>query len=204
MFTRRDFLGTGVPASTLAAIGLFAHSAPAEPPSSKNLEALWLELGTDDKVKAQQAIEALVANPGQTVPFFKERLRPVPQPDARYLAGLIVDLGDARFAVRERATRELDGLGESVESVLKKALAESPSAEARSRIKQLLGAFKTRRLRPPPEQRRMARAIEALELIGSAAAREVLKALAGGAAEAPQTRDARGALERLGTAAPQR
>jgi hypothetical protein len=204
MFNRRDFLGTGVPASTLVAVGLFAHSAPAEPPSSKNLEALWLELGSDDKAKAQHAITALVEEPGQTVPFLKERLKPVPQPDARYLAGLIADLSDARFAVRERATRELDGLGESVESVLKKALAESPSAEARTRIKQLLEVFKTRRLQPPPEQRRMARAIEVLELIGNAAAREVLKALAAGATEAPQTRDARGALERLGTAAPQR
>src|SRR5437899_7928536 len=141
MFTRRDFLGTSVQASTLAAGGLFAPLAPAEPPSSKNLEALWLELGTDDKVKAQQAIEALVASPGQTVPFLKERLRAVPQPDARYLAGLIADLGDARFAVRERATRELEGLGESVESVLRKALADSPSAEARSRIKHVLDAF---------------------------------------------------------------
>jgi hypothetical protein len=169
----------------------------AEPPAPEGLETLWADLGTDDPVKAQQAIAALVAQAAQTVPFLKERLQPVPRPDPTRLTRLIADLDNARFAARESATRELKRLGELAEPALRKALAERPSPEARRRMEQVLETHKGRRFKPPPGQRRQARAVEVLELIGDPSARRLLEALAGGAPAAPLTRDARGALERL-------
>jgi hypothetical protein len=54
---------------------------------------------------------------------------------------------------------------------------------------------------PSGDQLRPLRAVEALERIGTRPAREVLEAPAGGAPNAPVTRDAQAALRRL-TAGP--
>src|SRR5260221_7409168 len=83
-----------------------------EPLTPKALDALWIELGTEDPVKAHRAITDLVAQPAQTVPFLKQRLRPIPSPDPHRLISLIADLADAQFKVRENATKELDRLEE--------------------------------------------------------------------------------------------
>ena len=50
----------------------------------------------------------------------------------------------------------------------------------------------------PPEELRAVRAVEVLERIADAEARRVLEDLAGGPPEAPVTREARAALQRLG------
>ena len=185
-------------AVVLSAVSIAGPGVSAkEPPSPKGLDALWTELGTDEPVKAHQAIAAFVAQPTQTVPFLKERLRPIPNPDPHRLTRLIADLGDPQFKVRESATKELDRLGEPAEPALQKALAEGAAPEVRRRMEQLLETRKRQRLHPLPEQRRLARAVEVLESIGDPAARRLLGTLAEGAAEAPLTRDARGAVERL-------
>jgi hypothetical protein len=189
----------------LVVLGITEPSPGAqEAPTSRRLETLWADLGTEDVAKAHQAIAALVARAAETVPFIKKRLQPVPRVDTRRLTRLIADLDDARFAVRKTATRELERLGEMAEPALRKALAERPSPEARCRMEQLLKVYKRERLQPLPEHRRVARAVEVLESIGSSAARRLLESLAGGASEAPLTRDARGALKRLGEGAPMR
>jgi hypothetical protein len=184
-------------AAALLLLLSLAGAGGGEKASPRAPEALWADLATDDPAKAHHAMTDLTAQPEQTVSFLAGRLRPIPVPDPRRLAQLIAELDHPRFAVRDRATGELERLGEPAEPALHKALAERLSAEARRRLEQVLTNNKKLRLHPGPEQRRLERAIEVLETIGSPPARRLLKALADGAPDAPLTRDAQGALERL-------
>ena len=112
---------------------------------------------------------ALAAVPKQSVPWIKERVRPVPD-DPKRLGQLIAELDAVQFAVREKATVELEKLGDAAEAALRKALAGRPSAEVERRAKLLL-----EKLRGPvtaPDRLRNLRAIEALEHAGTPEARE--------------------------------
>jgi hypothetical protein len=111
-------------------------------------------------------------------------------------------LDSKRFAVREKATRELEQLGGVIEADLKDTLRRRPSAEARRRIERLLEKMRRERLFPQAEQLRAARAVEVLERIGDAGARRLLATLAGGAPAAPLTVEAKTALERLSQGTP--
>jgi WD domain, G-beta repeat len=156
---------------------------------------LWGDLAETDAVRAGRAIRLLTAAPAQAVPMLKERLKPVAKPDAERVKQLIADLDSNRFGVRERATRELEQLAELAAPALQQSVAGNASAESRTRINGLLD--KVSNASPSPEQLRVLRAVEVLELIGNAEARGVLKALAAGAPGSVQTEAARRAIERL-------
>src|SRR5262245_7725277 len=156
---------------------------------------LWDDHAETDAARAGRAIRLLAALPTKAVPMLKERLKPVAKPDAERLKQWIADLDSDRFGVRERATRELEQLAELAAPALQQALADNASAESRTRIDALLD--KVSNAAPAPEQLRVLRAVEVLELIGNAEARGVLKALAGGAPGSVQTEPARRALERV-------
>jgi hypothetical protein len=168
---------------------------PRKDLSSDNLRVLWTALGEEDAAKAYQAIWTLTAMPNQTVSFLEKQLRPAAPVTAERLAQLIADLEHETFAVRQRAFAELAQLDRLAEPVLRKALAGQPTLELRQRVEQLLA-----RLEGPitaPERLRTVRAIETLEQIGTAAARELLAKLAIGAPAARETQDAQAALDRL-------
>ncbi len=185
--------------SPCATLLWFAITAGAAEPccSAGELQSLWADLATTDPVKAHQTTTTLVARADQAVPFLKQRVQPVPTPEPRRLTKLLAELDDDRFKVREGATRELEKLAETAEPALKKALAGDPSPEARRRIERLLDKLKKDRLHPPADRVRSVRAVEVLELIGSAEARQVLTGLSRGAPEAQLTLEAKTALERL-------
>src|SRR5262249_22392383 len=161
--------------------------------SARELEALWDDLGSPDAPKAYAAVLRLAAEPGRAAPFLRGRLRPVPRADPDRLARLVSDLGSERFADRERAEEELRKLGEAAEASLRQALTGGPTLEVRRRAERLLAelgpttAAGLRRLR----------GVEAVECVGGAAARAALEELAGGAAGARLTEEARAALGRL-------
>jgi WD40 repeat protein len=161
----------------------------------EELGAWWGDLAGDDAVRAGEASAALVRNPERSIPFLKEHLRPVPAADEKRLARLLADLDAEAFEKREAASRELARLGELVEPGLRQALANKPSPERKRRIADLLEKLDGYAL--APETLRAVRAVEALEHIGTSQARALLKALAQGAAEARQTRDAQASLARL-------
>ncbi len=185
-------------ALAIVVAGATAFGTPAgETPAAKELETLWTDLGSDDPVRADRTISGLAAKPERTLPFLKDRLWPAARPEPRRLTRLITDLDDNRFTVRESATQELEQLGELAEGPLRKALAGRPPPEVRRRIDRVLEGNKRHRLHPPADQLRLARAVEVLERIGNPAAQNLLSTLARGAPEAPITRDAQGALERL-------
>ena len=96
--------------------------------------------------------------------------------------------------MREKATRDLNDLGEAAGPALRKAINGRPSAEVRARTSRLLEKLAT----PSPNLLRGLRAVEALESVGGPEAREVLERIAGGAADSRLTRAAKASLERLG------
>ncbi len=173
---------------------LLRRRLPAGPLSPQLLDALWATLSGADVAEAQQAISALAIHAGQSVSFLEARLGAVPATDPRRMAQLLADLDDQRFVVRQKASRELEELGELAEPTLRQALSGKPSLEVRRRLEQLLA--KREETVWPPGQLRTLRAIEVLEHIGSVEAQQVLHALAKGA-PARLTQEAKASLERL-------
>jgi len=165
--------------------------APPVALTAKELQALWTDVGSDDVPKAYRAIWDLTAAPRQAVPFLQERLRPVPAPDPQRVAALIADLDSKEFAERQKASEELEKLDVLARSALQQKLAGKPSLEMTQRIEGLLAKSGLSR-----EHLWAARAVQALEQIGTVEARELLKKLA--AEDARLTDEAKAALARLG------
>jgi hypothetical protein len=105
----------------------------------------------------------------------------------------IADLGSPTFATREAASKELAGVGEDAEEELTRARAATPSPEVRHRLGDVLTRLESL---STPDRRREVRAVWALDLIRTPAARAVLTDLAAGASAARLTREAKAALER--------
>jgi hypothetical protein len=91
--------------------------------------------------------------------------------------------------------QELTRLGGQARPALKEALEAKPSSEVAKRLKQLIEGL----AKPAPggEVVRQVRAIEVLEQINTANARQLLQELAKGAAGARLTEEARASLDRL-------
>jgi len=123
------------------------------------------------------------------------KLKPVPEVEHVLLASLISRLEDKRFVVREKASKQLHGLGALVVPSLQRTLATNPSLEMRLRIERLLALERT--AIPAPDLLQAIRAVQILEQIGSAEARQVLIRLAQGAPEARLTQVAMAARTRL-------
>jgi Tol biopolymer transport system component len=157
------------------------------------LPSLWADLASEDAAKAYLAICKLTRDARHSVPFMAERLKPVPVPDQKRVCRLIEDLDDKRFSVRQMATHELEKLGELAEPALRRELAEKPSLEVRQRIELLLARIE----QPSAEFLQGLRAIEVLEHIGSADAKQVLQRLGAGPEGCRLTREARASVDRL-------
>jgi hypothetical protein len=136
-------------------------------------------------------MNALAGVPGQTLPLLKEHLRPVTNADDRTTARLIADLDSDAFAVREKAAQELERLGDSAETALRQALRDKPAPDVRRRVEDLLEKLEG------SGWIRDTRAVEVLERMGTAEARELCARLASGAPEARRTLEAKAALARL-------
>jgi WD40 repeat protein len=161
------------------------------PLSRQGLAACWTDLASADGAVAYRAVGALAGAPGQAEAFLKEQLRPPPAAEPRRVAALLAGLDSRRFAEREEAMRGLEQLGFWAEPALRAALAEKPSPEVRRRAEQLLEDMDR------PSWQRAARAVEALEHLGTAEARRVLEELAQGPPRFGPTHEAGAAAERL-------
>ncbi|MBI1914566.1 MAG: hypothetical protein HYS12_07485 [Planctomycetes bacterium] len=190
-------LATGSNDTTVLFWGLAGPTGDGKQPApgEKELQSLWADLAGEDAAKAYRAIWALVASPQQAVPFLRKHLKPAVPADAQKLKQLLADLDSPRFSVREKAIQELAKLGDLAEPGLRRVLEGKPSLEVRQRVERLL-----EQLQGPvvtPDRLREIRAVEALEHMGTAEARRLLKELAAGAAGARLTREATAADARL-------
>jgi WD40 repeat protein len=159
------------------------------------LDAHWQTLLQDDAANAFAAICALVASPQETVAMCKERIQPAAPIELKRLKALIADLDSDQFKVRQQATAEVALTGEVALPAIDKALAANPALETKKQLvdlrKQLTAVVQH------GERLRIYRAVEALERIGTAEARQVLEAFAAGAPTAFVTTTAQDALARL-------
>jgi RNA polymerase sigma factor (sigma-70 family) len=163
---------------------------------AKQAEQLWADLASSDPAKAHQAMRALVAAASQSLPLFKDRLKPVPEPDLKHIASLIADLESKEFAVRQNAEDELEKLGDLAEPALQKVLDSKPGLQTLTRVENLLGTIVTVQVLPV-EQLQAMRALAVVEQIDTREARQILEAVAKGASGARLTKEAKGALGRL-------
>jgi hypothetical protein len=185
-------LASGGTDSTILLWGLTgpaqAGQAKPVPPTAAQLAGLWSDLA-GAAAPAEQALWALARAPEQSVPFLKGRLLVAPAAPEQ-VAKLIADLDSGSFAVRQKAAQALAELGEAAEGAVRQTLKGKLTLEVRRRLEQIL------------EQRdrellRKLRAMEALEHIGTAEARQVLKALADAAPDPRVAQAAGAALQRL-------
>ena len=177
------------------ATGLVRGGRPPAPRTSpENLEAAWADLAGADAWWAHRAVWRLAFAPEQAVPFLAKRVRPASPVEPPRLAKLIGDLDSKSFAVRERATRELETLGGRAVPALREALGAKPMPEARARLERVL-----KHINGPPEaeELRALRAVAALGRAGGPEARKLLDELAGGVPEARLTQEARAARKWL-------
>jgi WD40 repeat protein len=163
--------------------------------SREKAEALWGDLG-GDAGPAYEAVRGLAGDPTKALPLLRQRLKPAADADAKLVARLIADLDADDFDTREKAKKELGRLGEGAAGALRKARQDNPSAEMKRSIDELLAGLDGSA--PSEDRLLLARALEALEMIGTPEAVEVLKSLAGGSADAYLTAQAKAALQRLG------
>jgi WD40 repeat protein len=166
----------------------------AIPASVPDLDQQFSDLSAPDGSRAHRAIWTLVAAPGQAVRLLEKRLEPIVAADPARVARLVADLNHPSFAIRDRATKDLQELGESAILGLQKALAGLPSPEVRQRLEQLMD----RLAHGSPQQWRAWRALETLEHVGTPEAYHLVEKLARGMPEARLTQEARSTLERLG------
>ncbi|HVK09578.1 MAG TPA: PQQ-binding-like beta-propeller repeat protein, partial [Gemmataceae bacterium] len=161
---------------------------PRKPPAGSAWDAIY---GTD-ALDACRGVWALAADPAGPALL----LQKIPRATASPAVGRwIKDLDANRYAVREKATAELAALGREAAGATRTALAAGPSAEARMRLEGVLAGLPTYRQYMELVH---ARAVLAMELAGTPAAKEVLKAWASGDPGATLTMDATAALARLG------
>ena len=166
--------------------------------SAEQRDACWTALADNDAAKAYRAMCRLIAAPADGLALLRQHLKPVESVDDKRIKRLIADLDSDAFAVREKATKELQKLGELAEPAYRKVLAAQPALEMRRRLQELLDDIAQHQWHLTPEILRQLRAIEVLERIGAPEARKLLDALAGGAAGARLTREARAAVRRSG------
>jgi hypothetical protein len=170
---------------------------PRPAPTAAEMELFWKDLADEDAARAYAAIRKLAASPHATVPFLRQRLRPVPPVDDKRIARLIADLDSDDFATRQNSAAELKKLADQALPAYRKALAGKPSIETRRRLEDMLEKAGPGWWDVSGERLRSLRAIEALELAGTTEAREVLATLAGGDGGARLTEQAKAAQDRL-------
>jgi hypothetical protein len=163
--------------------------------SASRLAKLWTDLADGDAARAYKAIGELIHSPDSVLSLLANKLTPVPPAPQGRLPGLLANLDSNEFVRREKATRELEQLGELAGPALRKALKEKPSLEARKRMEVILEQIERRNLKP--DRLRIVRAVQVLESIGTPKAKQILEGLAQGASGAGLTEEAKAALQRL-------
>src|SRR5439155_2651592 len=106
----------------------------------EELDGAWSDLASPDAAAGYRAMRKLAAAPAVAAPFLAKKVRPAggKPVDAREMARLVAELDDDRFAVREKAARELEALGKAAVPALRTALAGEPTAEVRRRVRPML------------------------------------------------------------------
>jgi RNA polymerase sigma factor (sigma-70 family) len=176
------------------------REVPAAAVTPDELKALWLSLAGPDPSRAYQTLWKIVAASDQAVPVLAELLRPEPAVNPRRVTQLLTELESNRFRVRSSARKELEEMWEAAEPFLRQALKNNPPLEARRRMGELLGRIEDALKKTcgmSPKLLRLLRGVEALERIGTPAARQALQKVAERSPDHDVGVEAKAALGRL-------
>jgi len=135
----------------------------------------WTLLGDSDGGFAYGVISRLIRNPDIALQAFAKGIMREEEIQKPAILDLIADLESSRFAVRERASRQLSQLHWRAKAELEKVVSSSKSEESRTRASQLLkalGDVKSRRSEPNLKRERVCAVLEA---IGTSEARDILQ-----------------------------
>ena len=149
----------------------------AQRSTEQELDALWLALGDHAAYRSYiVVINRFLQISDDAVPFLARKLcsPSIAEEPARRL---IDQLDDGRFSVRQAATDELERMGPAAAVAVRKTLATKPSLEVRVRLERLLLIWgeDAEYSANSPYKRRLSRAIQVLERIGTPKARAVLE-----------------------------
>jgi WD40 repeat protein len=159
-----------------------------------NEHSLWDDLASVNGASAHSALWRLALMPSETVARLRHELQPAKIADSTRMTRLLAQLDDDDFAVRQKATADLEAAGEGARTVLEEVLMKPGSLELKRRAEGLLARLD---IAPPPRDTlRALRALEVLESIGTPEARRIVATLAQGASGARLTREARWTLAR--------
>jgi WD40 repeat protein len=184
--------GTAMLWSVAEALKLMPAQAAKQKPRA--VETLWAELASEDGEAAELAGREMTAAPEAAVAWLAKHLEPARAVDRAMLNRLVEQLDSENQGLRDDATRQLIALDEQARPALEAALMKSQSAEVRKRAAHVLERIDQGTTGPDA---RALRAVEVLEMIGTAAAKKVLTQLSRGAAEARLTKEAAASLARL-------
>jgi WD40 repeat protein len=175
-----------------------ATKARAKPLTNSDLESLWQQLASADARLAYQALVQLTQDDPSAVPFLKKRLPPdSPVPVSR-IAALIKELDNEKFQVRDKATRELQALGDRAEDALRQAMKRpDASLEFVRRVEKLVRILDAQAGHVPRHRLQRIRGITVLERLGTPEAVRVLEYLARLETDAWFHREAQFAIMRL-------
>jgi WD40 repeat protein len=176
---------------------------PARELSPAALDVEWQALGGEDATRAYRALWTLRAVPQQALPLLQADLRPAAAVDPERITKLLADLDSGEFAVRDKATADLEKLGEAAVPRLVKALKSGNlSGEASRRVQGLLD--KSQAFPPGGDRIRTLRMLELLERLGTPEAAALLKSLAINESDPRLAHEAKAAQERLSRRSPDR
>lgn len=176
-----------------------AWKPKAGPLPEAALDSLWDSLRSDDPLDLYGCLEALGSSPAEAVRFLAARLAPVPAQNNERIEQLIADVLKRDYNTRKKAAAELRKVGAAAVPALRKAL-ERGGGDGGELLRRI--AYELDSLLPIAEQNRQARTLAVLERIGTDTARQVVEKVAGGAADADLTVQAKAVLERMKKAAP--
>jgi len=157
--------------------------------TDEQLGALWRQLASTSFLKRYQAILSIRSGGDRAAAFLAGRLGRAPA-EAGRIAALIGQLGSEQWRVRQKAQADLEALDMAALPGLRVAAKGDLSAEARTRVKSLLA-------REPALLMRMERAIDVLARLDRPRCLQVLRKLAAGDPNAPETKLAEARLQAL-------
>jgi dipeptidyl aminopeptidase/acylaminoacyl peptidase len=161
--------------------------------SDKETARVWDDLSSDDPAIGFKSVCRLAVAGDSGVALLKAKMKPLQAPEAAKIDQLLADLKSPRFAIRDKASADLSRVADQNEPRLKKALEAETDANVRDQLGKLIAAAETESL----DSRRGRRAVEALEVIGTADAKRLAEVLAKGDPAGRLTKEAKGTVGRM-------
>jgi RNA polymerase sigma factor (sigma-70 family) len=179
-------------------LGLVLRDARRPPAlEATDLEKLWTNLGSHDNTFALWAATVMASDPPRSLAFLRERLKPAPPGDER-LRKAVADFQHDDPQVRDAAMKELRRFGPDAIPPLRELQRRATDSKLQARLRAFLLTAELNGVTPASaELPRDVMAVQALEMIGTPEARQLLEKLAQGAPLARLTEAAKAALRRL-------